>query len=260
MRKSLLIAVLAILVSSARLVLAAAIPQPPPIDCSSEAHSLLLLDSSVALTQVKWRVPGSGETGCGSSIAHRKDTGHFWFFNSENIELTCKALDGRALTGAYWVFCGSLTDVEWWLTAIDNANPSRSKIYYSSPGKLASFADTSALPPGNNRPPRWLESFFNPCGKTVTAVVRPGNGTGFRLTPMDPDGDPLFVTAQLVQGSGLTLKSSWNNPVASEAEIEIDILYGAVVSLRSKIEVTVTDNISLFPTRCTVDMVTAIIE
>jgi hypothetical protein len=258
MRKSLLVSVLSILLSDVRGVLATDIPEPPPLDCSGETHSLLLLDSSVVLTQVKWRIPDSGATGCGSSIAHRKDTGHFWFFNAENIELTCKALDGRALTGTYWVFCGSLTNVEWWLTALDNANPSQSKIYYGRPGTLTSFADTSALRPGNNHPPRWVNSYF--CGKEATSVLRPGSTTGFRLTPVDPDGDPLFAMARLIPGSGLTLKTSWNNPVASEAEIEIEILYGAEVPLRSKVEVAITDNVSLLPTLCIIDLVTVITE
>ncbi|MES1239988.1 MAG: CSLREA domain-containing protein [Acidobacteriota bacterium] len=38
------------------------------------------------------------------------DTGNFWFFSPENLELTVKVLDGCALNDRWWVFASGLTD------------------------------------------------------------------------------------------------------------------------------------------------------
>ncbi|MDY7094456.1 MAG: Calx-beta domain-containing protein [Acidobacteriota bacterium] len=47
------------------------------------------------------------------------DTGYFWFFNAENVELVVKVIDGCAVNGRYWVFAGGLTNVEFELTVED---------------------------------------------------------------------------------------------------------------------------------------------
>ena len=44
------------------------------------------------------------------------DTGGFWFFNPDNVELMVKVLDGRPVNGYWWVFYAGLTDVEFTLT------------------------------------------------------------------------------------------------------------------------------------------------
>ena len=45
-----------------------------------------------------------------------QDTGSFWFFNSDNIEMVVKALDGRQNNDHFWIFYGSLTNVEFTMT------------------------------------------------------------------------------------------------------------------------------------------------
>ncbi|HEX5717344.1 MAG TPA: hypothetical protein VF179_14380 [Thermoanaerobaculia bacterium] len=160
-------------------------PPPPPIDCSNGEHTLLLQNNNVALTNVRWRVPSSGAYGCGNAVAHRQDTGHFWFFDSENLELTCKALDGTPINGQYWIFCGALTNVEWWMDAVNNANPEIRKTYYNPPGKQASFADVAALVPAVNRAP--LLSVF--CGRTW--YFRADLPVYVYASAWDPDGDSL---------------------------------------------------------------------
>jgi hypothetical protein len=40
------------------------------------------------------------------------DAGSFWLFTPDNIELVVRAIDGRAVDGHFWFFCGALTDVE----------------------------------------------------------------------------------------------------------------------------------------------------
>jgi len=39
------------------------------------------------------------------------DSGLFWFFWEDNLELAVKVLDGCALNGRYWVYSAGLTNV-----------------------------------------------------------------------------------------------------------------------------------------------------
>ncbi|MEM8963259.1 MAG: spondin domain-containing protein [Acidobacteriota bacterium] len=45
-------------------------------------------------------------------MALTEDTGYFWFFNEENVEVVVKVLDGCAINNRFWVFAGGLTNVE----------------------------------------------------------------------------------------------------------------------------------------------------
>jgi hypothetical protein len=74
------------------------------------------------------------------------DTGYFWFFSSNNVEIVIKAVDGRAFNNFFWVFYGALSDVEYTITVTDTVNGTV-KTYPNSAGHLASIADTAAFPP-----------------------------------------------------------------------------------------------------------------
>jgi hypothetical protein len=50
------------------------------------------------------------------------DTGYFWFFDSSNVEIVIKVLDGCTLNGHHWVFAGGLTNVKVTITVTDTAN------------------------------------------------------------------------------------------------------------------------------------------
>ncbi len=57
--------------------------------------------------------------GRGRPIALTEDTGFFWFFGMENVEVVVKVLDGCGFNQRYWVFAGGLTNVEVELTVED---------------------------------------------------------------------------------------------------------------------------------------------
>ena len=42
----------------------------------------------------------SGRTGAGRAVPLTADTGDFWFFGAENVEVVLKVLDGRPVTSA----------------------------------------------------------------------------------------------------------------------------------------------------------------
>lgn len=92
---------------------------------------------------VVWRV-ADGATGNGQALAITDNTGAFWFFDPTNLELVLKVLDGRSINGRFWVFYGSLTNVEFTLTVTD-MQTGAVKTYVNPQGQLASIADTSAF-------------------------------------------------------------------------------------------------------------------
>ncbi|HEX2252341.1 MAG TPA: hypothetical protein VHQ65_03630 [Thermoanaerobaculia bacterium] len=63
---------------------------------------------------------GSGE-GRAIPLAERDDTGLFWFFDPDNVELTVKVLDGCAVNGHWWVFLASGSTVGYQITVEDTA-------------------------------------------------------------------------------------------------------------------------------------------
>ena len=65
-----------------------------------------------------WRT-SSGHTGPGRAMPLAQDTGAFWFFNPDSLELLVKVLDGCTVNGRYWVFATGLTNVEVALTVRD---------------------------------------------------------------------------------------------------------------------------------------------
>lgn len=68
--------------------------------------------------EAAWQA-GTGASGPGTPRPLTADTGTFWFFAPENLELVVKLLDGCALNGRYWVFASGLTDVAVTLRVTD---------------------------------------------------------------------------------------------------------------------------------------------
>jgi glucose/arabinose dehydrogenase/PKD repeat protein len=68
---------------------------------------------------VAWR--SATNSGVGHAAALTTDSGYFWFFAAENIELLVKVLDGCGLNGKYWFFAAGLTDVATEISVTDTA-------------------------------------------------------------------------------------------------------------------------------------------
>jgi Domain of unknown function (DUF4331) len=92
---------------------------------------------------VTWTKP-DGSTGTGQPVGEALNTQGFWFFSPDNIELTVKVLDGRAINGHFWVFYGSMTDVAFTLTVTDTTTGAQ-KVYTNTQGTSGSLEDTSAF-------------------------------------------------------------------------------------------------------------------
>lgn len=106
----------------------------------------LCLNGDRFVAEVAWK-DFQGNTGVGRAVSLTSGTGYFWFFNESNVELVVKVLDGRALNGSYWVFYGSLSNVEYTLKVTDTVT-GRVRTYRNPSGRLASAGDTNAFPVG----------------------------------------------------------------------------------------------------------------
>ena len=85
--------------------------------CVADAHTLCLNDERFAVS-ARFRTAESGETDA-TGVGLTGDAGYFWFFNSANIEVVVKVLDGCGSNGFYWVFATGLTSVEVTLFVTD---------------------------------------------------------------------------------------------------------------------------------------------
>ncbi|HWZ86686.1 MAG TPA: DUF4331 family protein, partial [Thermoanaerobaculia bacterium] len=106
------------------------------------ANSAQLQDGRFTAT-VTW-TDATGATGTGTPVGVVANTQGFTFFTPDNVELTVKVLDGRAINGHFWVFYGSLTNVQFTLTVTDNQTQAQ-KVYTNPQGTNGSLADTSAF-------------------------------------------------------------------------------------------------------------------
>lgn len=107
-------------------------------------RSVLLSDGRFRV-EVEWQAPRQGTEGHGRAHPDSADTGSFWFFDPDNLELTVKVLDGRPVNGRFWFFYGALTNVGYRITVTDQLT-GRERTYDNPPGRFGSFADTAAFP------------------------------------------------------------------------------------------------------------------
>jgi hypothetical protein len=78
----------------------------------------LCLNNDRFKVQASYATP-QGSSGQGQGVELAADSGYFWFFNSANVEMIVKVLNGCGSNGNYWVFAGGLTNVQVTLTVTD---------------------------------------------------------------------------------------------------------------------------------------------
>jgi ELWxxDGT repeat protein len=113
----------------------------------AESDTALCLNDDRFRVEVTWSDPRSGSSDQGRAIPSTDDSGFFWFFDAENVELVVKLLDGRTVNGNFWFFYGGLSDVEYTLTVTDTVEGTR-KTYRNPFGDICGRADTAGFPPG----------------------------------------------------------------------------------------------------------------
>jgi hypothetical protein len=64
--------------------------------------------------------------------------------NTTDPQVFVKVLDGRPINGKWWVFCSTLTDVEFKVTVTDHQT-GQSRVYHKLAGATSATFDTSAF-------------------------------------------------------------------------------------------------------------------
>ncbi|HEX6158759.1 MAG TPA: hypothetical protein VF111_01250 [Thermoanaerobaculia bacterium] len=114
-----------------------------PGTCTPSSTNLCLNNGRFGV-KVDWRT-SSGQTGQGQAIKYTPDSGLYWFFGPENIEMLVKVLDACGLNQKYWFFGAATTDVEYTITVTDSKT-GQVKTYYHGPGTPApAITDTGAF-------------------------------------------------------------------------------------------------------------------
>ena len=138
----------------------------------------LCLNSSRFRVQTQW-VKSDGQTGGGHAVALTGDTGYFWFFSSNNVEMIVKVVDGRAVNNNFWVFAGGLTNVKV-ITTVTDTETGLVKVYANPQG--AAFQPIQDTGPFESPPAFDL--------------------TGTWSGPASDDSGPTTMTWRLTQSGG----------------------------------------------------------
>jgi hypothetical protein len=87
--------------------------------CADDATHLCLTGERFRVSAA-WR-DFEGNEGVGQAVPIGADSGLFWFFAPDNVELAIKVLDGCGVDDRYWVYAAGLTNVRVDLLVEDSA-------------------------------------------------------------------------------------------------------------------------------------------
>jgi len=114
-----------------------------PSTCTPDDVTLCL-DGARFRVRVTWAKP-DGTIGPGHAASLTGDTGDFWFFDSSNIEVIVKVLEGCSSNSHRWVFASGLTNVQVTMTVTDTQTGA-AKTYTNPQGTaFVPIQDTSAF-------------------------------------------------------------------------------------------------------------------
>jgi len=122
----------------------AVLVSPAQNNCHSDGNTLCLQNNRFSVTAA-YRT-STGATGPGTARSLTADSGYFYFFDPNNIEVVTKVLNGCVDPfNSYWVFAAGLTNVEVTLTVTDTNNATV-KTYHNPLGTpFQPIQDTSAF-------------------------------------------------------------------------------------------------------------------
>ena len=113
--------------------------------CLPDDHTLCLNNDRFAVTAEYQQSP-LGATFQATAVHLTADTGYFWFFDPNNVELVTKVLNGCGSNDAYWVFAAGLTNLGVTLTVTDLQSGPLMKTYENPIGTpFAPIQDTGAF-------------------------------------------------------------------------------------------------------------------
>jgi len=135
--------------------------------CHSGPYGMCLSNNRFRVI-ASWVTP-DGRNGPGMEVTLTGDTGYFWFFSSDNVELIVKILDGTGVNGHFWVFYGALSNVQYTISILDT-HTGVLKTYVNPQGHLASVADTTAFSSSGVSAPAIGSGGIGPPAPSATAL------------------------------------------------------------------------------------------
>lgn len=123
--------------------------QPQPAAMAGPARGGVLLGTEPSvLVGDRFEVSVDWSTATGSGAGQGRllkgDTAAFYFFSPANVELLVNVLDGRPINGKFWVYFGSMSDVEYTVSVKDRVS-GKTKTYFNPAGRFASLGDSQAF-------------------------------------------------------------------------------------------------------------------
>jgi hypothetical protein len=119
--------------------------RPLSPDACGVGATTLCLNASRFQVRVAWATT-DGKNGSGQAVPLTGDTGYFWFFSSNNVEMVIKVVDGRPLNNRFWVFAGGLTNVNVVITVTDTQTGAFKNYVNPQGTAFQPIQDTSAFP------------------------------------------------------------------------------------------------------------------
>ena len=114
-------------------------------NCTPNSTTHCLLGGRYQVTAVFTPPTGTGGAAQALQPSVTSDTGLFWFFSANNIEIIIKVVSGCSFNSRVWVFSGGLTNVAYTITVTDTVT-GISKTYSNPQGTPSSpIQDTSAF-------------------------------------------------------------------------------------------------------------------
>jgi len=110
-----------------------------------DSSTLLCLVGGRFQVTVTWTKP-DGTSGFGVRVPLTDESGYFWFFDPNNIEMVVKVLNGCGLNDAFWVFAAGLTNVKVTWIVTDTLTGATFIAFNSQGVAFAPVQETQAFP------------------------------------------------------------------------------------------------------------------
>jgi hypothetical protein len=183
--------------------------------CEDDETTLCLNDGRFEVTAT-W-ADGRGGSGVANAGTITEDTGYFWFFDEDNLEIVLKMLDGCALNQRFWVFAGGLTDVEVDLTITDTQT---------------GVAGDAGNPPATPFAPIQDTAFFDTCDPAGSSLREPGATEATIAAATERAWQELAaVEAGLARGAPATRTGTAGTAVCSPGVL---CLHGGRIEVRAE--------------------------
>jgi hypothetical protein len=121
-----------------------------PIEVFGPARQLSLADSSGnvsgyyhTIVSVRLTDPAAGPARDVGAVRLTERSGYFWFFDPDNVEVTAKIVDGRAVNGHTWLFLTGMSNLGFTVT-VKPGGPGTYPVrtYVNPPGQRLNVIDT----------------------------------------------------------------------------------------------------------------------